>query len=96
VDRDQTLAPSRPVIVWSASGHVITHVGGVRTCASGLRSGASGQLMSIGAQSTTEDRVATVESAGTRGRPGMTGRVAVRPLSSIGASGHPEKCPVKG
>jgi hypothetical protein len=62
------------------SGHVIARVGGVRTCMSGLRSGASGQLMTVGAQSTIEDRATTVESAGTRGWPGVTRRGAARPV----------------
>jgi hypothetical protein len=40
--------------------------------------------------------VVTVESRATRGWPGAIGRSAARPVISTGASGHSEKCPVKG
>jgi hypothetical protein len=37
LDRDQTLALSRPVVAWSASGHIVARAGTVRTCVSGHR-----------------------------------------------------------
>jgi hypothetical protein len=58
--------------------------------------GASDQLMTVGAQSTVEDRAVMVESVGTRGWPGATGRGAARPVSSTGASDRPKNCPMKG